>query len=123
MYPSNDVVKILKTCERIFRCNVSGYDFHNPLVIQKKNLKAGLRMKVLRELPANLFSSLERHDVGNEFGMAEDLHSTQLTKTVIDRFFQIRLLRYAQYVTQKVIRKGKHGMRQQSNKLTLFKGL
>ena len=122
-FPSNDVVRILKTCEQVFRCNVSGNDFSNPEVKIKHNLKLKLRNKAMRDLPGNIFTCLDEHDFSNEFGMAEDLHSTQLTKKIIDYYFRIRLLRYGQYVSQIKLKKGKEGMRQQSNKLILFNGL
>ena len=58
-FPSNDVVRILKTCEQVFRCNVSGNDFSNPQVMMKQNLKLKLRNKTMRDLPANIFTCLD----------------------------------------------------------------
>ena len=77
----------------------------------------------MRDLPPNIFKCLDEHDLSNEFGLAEYLHSTQLTKKIIDYYMKIRLLRYAQYVTQMKLKKGKQGVWQQSNKLVLFNGL
>ena len=67
----------------------------------------------MRDLPGSIFKCLDEHDFCNEFGMAEDLHSTQLTKKIVDYYFRIRLLRYGQYISQIKLKKGNEGMRQQ----------
>ena len=69
-----------------------------------------------------LFTSLENHDLENEIG-SEDLHSFQITKAVINKLFEIRLLRHGQHYTQMKLVKAKVDLRQQYNKLVLFQGL
>ena len=70
----------------------------------------------------NLFPALDEHDIDHEI-LSEDLHSLQLVKAIIKKYLTMRLLRYGQDFTQTVIQKGKLGLRQQSNKMILFKGL
>ena len=121
LYPSEDVLKILKTCEIVFKGMVSGDNFQEPKINQKSNLNLKLRNMVLRTLPCRLFSDLEC-DFNNEI-VAEDLHSFQVTKEVITWFMKIRLFRYGQYFTQMTLKKGKSGVRQKLNKMVLFQGL
>ena len=63
---------------------------------------------VLQALPSGLFSILSC-DFSNEI-VAEDLHSFQITKEVINSFMKIRLLRYGQYFTEMTMKKGKSGI-------------
>ena len=42
---------------------------------------------------------------------------------ISNKYFTIRLLRYGQQYTERVIQKSNIGLRQQSNKLVLFKGI
>ena len=77
----------------------------------------------MRDLSANIFCCLDEHNFDTEFGLAEDLHSTQLTKKIIDMYMKIRLLRYAQYYSQNKLKKDKEGKRQQLTKLIIFNGL
>ena len=58
-------------------------------------------------------------DFENEF-VGEDIHSYQLTKEILHRFFELRLFRYGQHYTEMVIQKGKCGLRQKLNKTILF---
>ena len=81
------------------------------LILSKLILKVG-----------NLFPALDEHDIDHEI-LSEDLHSLQLVKAIIKKYLTMRLLRYGQDFTQTVIQKGKLGLRQQSNKMILFKGL
>ena len=82
-----------------------------------------MRNKIVRELDSGVFKSLDIHDLEeSEFG-GNDLHSRQLIKGIINSFLDIRLFRYGQYFTEKTLKKNKAGIRQQSNKLVLFKGL
>ena len=105
----------------MFRTNISGDNLKEPQIKYHGNLKFHLRNKVLRDMQLNkLFTSLENHDLENEIG-SEDLF--QITKAVIDKFFEIRLLRHGQHCTQMKLVKAKVGLRQQYNKLVLFQGL
>ena len=82
-----------------------------------------MRNKILRELDSGVFESLDIHDLEeSEFGR-DDLPSRQLIKAIINSFLDIRLFRYGQYFTEKTLKKNKSGIRQQSNKLVLFKGM
>ena len=119
--PSIDVVRILKKCEAFFRVYVSGCtgDLQISCV---KNIKGILANKIQRELFSDgLFRSLLNHDYENCF-ITEDLHSTQLTKKIIDYFLRIRFFRYGQRYSSEM-KKSKHGLRQQLNKSVLFQGL
>ena len=69
-----------------------------------------------------LFGHLHDHDI-ERTSINEDLHSTQLIKRVAEYYFQIRLCRYGQEYTTNVLKKSSIGMRQQTNKILLFKGL
>ena len=80
-----------------------------------------LRNRVLRSLSFNTFPNLEC-DFLNEI-VNEDLHSTQLTKMIIDKYMRVRLLRYGQYFTEMSVVKNKCGMRQKLNKTILFQNL
>ena len=51
---------------------------------------------------------------------SDDIHSTQITKEIINYFLNLRLYRYGQYYTEIVVKKDKYGIRQKSNKLVLF---
>ena len=53
----------------------------------------------------------------------EDLHSTQLTKKIIEKYLKIRLFAYAKDYNKNKLHKDHIGIRQQLNKLTLFKGI
>ena len=121
IYPSHETLKILKTCETVFKCAVGGGNFLEPKIIEKTNLNMKLRNRVLRSLSFNTFPNLEC-DFLNEI-VNEDLHSTQLTKMIIDKYMRVRLLRYGQYFTEMSVVKNKCGMRQKLNKTILFQNL
>ena len=53
--------------------------------------------------------------------IAEDCHSYQLAKIIVDKFMKIRLLRY--YFAEMTMKKGKTGIRQKLNKSVIFQGL
>ena len=123
VYPSIDIIKILKASEIIFKFFVSGSDFKNPVILNhNKNLKLSLRNKILLELDSGMFESLDLHDL-EESEIGTDLHSRQLIKEIINSYLDIRLFRYGQYFTERKLKKNKAGIRQQSNKLVIFKGL
>ena len=69
-----------------------------------------------------LFKELSQHDKYNDI-LTEDIHSSQLTKTIVKKYLTIRFFRYGQQYTRDVIQDKKLGYRQQATKLVLFKGL
>ena len=58
LYPSEGVLKILKTCEMVFKTVASDDNFQNTKILQKSNLKLKLKIMVLRTLPGGLFGDL-----------------------------------------------------------------
>ena len=66
---------------------------------------------------------MSQHDIECHDPLAEDLHSSQLCKRIIEKYLNMRLLRYGQTYTDDVIRQGSCGTRQKLTKLILFKGL
>ena len=120
--PSIDVVKILKKCDAYFRVYVSGCT-DDLQISAVKNIKGILANKILRELfSASIFSSMIDHDFANCL-VTEDLHSTQLTKKIVDYYLRIRLFRYGQQYSSAKLKKSKHGLRQHLTKSILFQGL
>ena len=69
-----------------------------------------------------IFLQLDQHDLDNEI-LTEDLHSTQIIKKVVEKYVSIRLLTYGKHFNKDVLHRDKIGMRQQSTKLILFKGI
>ena len=123
VFPSYDVFKILSICELIFKGYCAGDDFENPKISSHKNLKSKIKYQVISELRfQNIFTVLNNNHFENEIG-SEDLHSSQLTEMIVNKYLDIRMYRYAQFYEKNVIKKGKIGVRQQSTKLLLFKGL
>ena len=43
IYPSHETLKILRTCETVFKCAISGGNFLEPKIIEKTNLNMKLR--------------------------------------------------------------------------------
>ena len=122
MIPSDDVFKILKKCESFFVAYISGQrgDERISRVAYAKDI---LSNKIRQELlGSNIFNSLSAHDLENAFE-TQDLHSTQLIKKVISEYLKIRFFRYGQHYTSVKIKKLKHGLRQQSNRMLVFQGL
>ena len=124
VYPSDDVVSIVTTCEKYFKMYVRGNGEENN---SSKTLFAQLKNTIIADLSITrpthlLFSSLLQHDIDMHY-VDEDYHSTQIMKAVVTRFISLRLLRYGQEYTENVVKKGKLGKRQQMNKLMLFSGL
>ena len=109
-YPSEDVLRILKTSESVFKTVISSND-DMPEIKVKKHLGIRLRNLVLRSLP-DVFFNLPC-DIENEV-VAEELHSIQLTKEIIDKYMRIRLLRHGQFFTEMTILKSKCGLRQKT---------
>ena len=68
------------------------------------------------------FPSLRCHDVQNHDPF-QDLHSTQISKAIVNERLYIRLLRYGQTFTEDIILNSNNGKRQVHRELILFKGL
>ena len=67
--------------------------------------------------------TIDEHDFFHDHG-SEDLHSTQITKAIVDNYYlDMRLYRYDQHYTESVLKSNTLGVRQQPNKLVLFQGL
>ena len=123
-YPSDDVVSIIKVCDKYFKMYVRG---NGESINASRNLQRALNNAIISELSITcpsqvLFSSLLQHDIDTHF-VDEDLHSTQIMKAIVSKFMTMRLLRYAQEYSNEVVKKDVHGKRQQMNKLVLFSGL
>ena len=110
LYSPEDVLKILKSFEVVFKTVVSGKDFQDPKIMQKSKLNLKLRNMVLRPLPQRLFGGIPC-DSNNEI-VTENLHSYQLIKEIIDKFMKIRHLRYGQHFTELTMKRGKCRIRQ-----------
>ena len=69
----------------------------------------------------NPFPDLDQYDKENLVPL-EDLHSTQLSKKIISTYIKIRLYAYEKQFNSELHKK-KIGLRQQSTKLLIFKGI
>ena len=120
--PSQDVVKVVKKCESYFNAYVTGGG--TGLITPAKNIKSVLVNKIQRDLfsSSSVFKDLLNHDLQNCV-ITEDLHSTKLTKQIIESFLKIRFNRYGQQYTLTNLKEKKHGVRQQAKKLIIFQGL
>ena len=118
-----DVWKIIRLCEVALRVYVNGCDFRKPTVSSKKNIKQIMINRVMSEsLGEMIFTSLYNHDLEGDSSM-EDMHSSQLRRMIANKYFEIHLYNHGRFYNENVINKGKIGIRQQSNKLVLFKEL
>ena len=83
-----------------------------------------MKIRIVQELcDTNVFSLLNHHDLDSHDPLSEDLHSTQLIKSISHRYLDIRLFRYQQKYNDDVIHKGKVGTRQKLIKSLTFSGL
>ena len=109
VYPSTDVVKIISVTESVCKEYLdSGIDS----TLSKSKIKNRV-MKHLRHIP--IFFPLLSHDI-DFHDPFEDLHSTQISKAIIEEFLNLRLLRYGQEYATKMNKKD-------IGLLILFKGL
>ena len=121
--PSKDIYEIVHTSEKVFRVAVSGIDTNNPKISSRKNIKKILVNTINQHLAnKGLFPMLQDHDIEHEI-LTEDLHSSQLTKKIIEKYVNIRLLTYGKHYNKDVLHRDKIGVRQQATKLVLFKGI
>lgn len=123
IFPSQPVVKIIQICENAFRIAVCGIDGKIPVISACMNLLTKLSTAVNRQLASlNVFCSLDEHDRDHE-ALSGDMHSTQLQKMIVNKYLTVRLLSYGRHYSKSVLQKHKGGIRQQSNKLVLFRHL
>ena len=110
--PSASVFRIVSATEGCIKSLI-----HSPSKLNKKVIQLAVNQFI-----HNPFPQLDDHDKESE-PFAEDLHSTQLTNKVIEMYIKIRLYSYEKEFNKEKLHKGKIGMRQQSTKLLIFKGL
>ncbi len=67
-------------------------------------------------------SQLSVYPIENEVGF-EDLHESQLTKLIIQRYLNIRLKHYGKNLTLKEVHKNSATKRQKLTKLILFQNV
>ena len=125
VYPSEDVVQVVRVCEKYFKLFVCGEDMVK--VNSSKNLRLKLTNTIINELrytrPGKvLFECLLDHDL-DYYQVTEDFHSTQVMKGIVQKYVSMRLLRYGQEYTMNVIKAKSLGKRQKMNKAVLFDGL
>ena len=92
-YPSSDVVKILWIAEYIFKQYLGDAPLKSSLA--SKTLRMKMKNAAMREVLKNdIYYSLRCHDP------FQDLHSTQISKAIVNECLNIRLLRYGQTFTE-----------------------
>ena len=98
-------------------------DSSKPKITSNRHINVVMATSVRQSLEGgNLFPTLNSHDTEHEI-LFEELHSTQLEKEIINKYFKVRSLTYGIVYHKSVIQKSKVGVRQQSNKLVLFQNL
>ena len=120
VYPSLGVVKILSIAERVFRQFVSRTDPENLSINSDKKLHLKLLTKTVYEATVSgIFGELFAHDMQYACNLDDDLHSTQLTKTIASKYLTLRLLRYGEeFMTEKK----EVAKRNHTNKMLHFSG-
>jgi len=104
--PSSSVVRIVLASESCIKTVIS-----NPSKLNKNMIINSVNGSI-----QNPFPELDLHDTDHEI-LSEDLHSTQLTKTIISYYIKIRLHSYEKQFNKDKLHKDKIGLRQQSTKL------
>ena len=118
IYPS-EVLSVLSVAENVFK----QYHINGLQAISTEKMRSQMKARTMAELyDTNIFQSLKAHDIQNHDAL-EDMHSTQLIKTIAHKYFDMRLFRYQQQYNDDVIHQGKVGMRQKMNKTVIFNGL
>ena len=110
--PSASVLRIVLASESCIKSLIS-----NPSKLNKYIIINSVNGSI-----QNPFPVLDAHDTDHEI-LSEDLHSTQLTKTIISYYIKIRLHSYEKQFNKDKLHKNKIGLRQQSTKLLIFKGI
>ena len=57
----------------------------------------------MNNIPDNVFSPMDEHDFFHDHG-SDDLHSTQITKAIVDNYLDVQLYIYGQYYTESVLK-------------------
>ena len=100
VFPSSDVVKIMKVCEIAFKDIVQKMISEIQKCLLAKILKVKLGIPVVSELRIkNVFTVLNNNHFLNEAG-SEDLHSTQLIEIFISKYLDIRMFCYGKVYEQ-----------------------
>ena len=121
--PAYAVVKIVSVCERVFRASVCGINANKQQISARKNIKVVMIHAINQQLaPECLFPELNEHDLEHEI-LTEDLHSSQLLRKIIEHFITLRLATYGKHYTRDEHHKHNIGVRQQSTKSVIFKGI
>ena len=111
-----DVFEVLTVAEKLFRRFISDVNRNEQKISSSKQSFNKVRLMVLPPWHGlSSFKQLNGHDREHEF-WTEDLHSSQVIKTIVNKYLTMRFYRYGQQYTRNVIQKGKLGLRQQSNK-------
>lgn len=117
--PTKSVVQIVQTAEKAFDCLLLVLSQRSQRY-QESRLFNLLTASVNRHLSTvQLFESLIQHDIDHALIM-EDLHSTQLQKSIVNRYLLLRAQTYGRHYRKSVIQHKKEGVRQQHNILVLF---
>lgn len=117
--PSKTVVKLVSVCEKMFRIYVSGKDGKN--LQNRQKISHFLYCQVSR-FCANIEFQLGQHDLETAT-LEDDLHSTQLKKTICQRYIMVRLLTYGQRYYTETIAAKQSGKKQKLNRTAIFQNL
>ena len=120
--PSLGVLEQIKYAEKAFRVMIAGKDADQVCNIKliPETLMALSRSCAPRRKA--LFPTLDQHDI-ETYAPEHDLHSTQLSKKIVELYVQIRVKAHAEHFNREYIEGRKAGTRQKLNKITLFGNL
>ena len=123
LFSSSQVVKIVNMCEKAFSSCIYGGEFRKTWYNIKKNLRFLIVHLINQELAReSFFPQLHDHMYDHET-LTEVLDSSQLLNKIIDKYVGLRLITYGKYYTKDILSKDKIGVRQQSTKMVLIKGI
>ena len=114
--PSQSVMTIVFIAEKAFNASLVTGEIAR---VSKKSLVHVVNVALHEK---NLFPTLQEHDFDHEI-LTEDLHSSQLCKKIIEKYLDIRMSTYSRHFNRDILHRNKIGLRQQSTKLVLFKGI
>ncbi len=112
--PSASVIGVVRIAEKFVKVAL--------LKPRKINKKALAHSIFVESSSKRFFKDLDQHDIQNE-AVVEDLHSTQIMKTIIDYHLKIRLHFHAVQYNKDELHKDTIGKRQQVEKMLTFKGI
>ena len=97
MYSSVEVVRIISITQRVFQQFVFGRDSHDFKINSDRRSHLKLLTKTVYEATiSDIFTKVFAHDMQYACNLDDDLHSTQLVKTVAAKFLSVRIARYGQ---------------------------